>query len=167
MTGLWNVVLGFDAGNRSAVVLDYGSTVGDPRGDDCWAALAAAFAPFAGRSACRACRQFTPRVVCIDTHSRVSPPWRFRGSFLSGVAAASARMGRLGGCPLAAKIETRFSNDPIFIGLSGEPRHLLLRIGAGEQGKSRSACLSISQARVVAYTLLAEAERIGASDKTS
>lgn len=63
------------------------------------------------------------------------------------------------------KIETVYPNDPILIEPAGQPRQLLLRIGEGTG--SRTGFLSISQARIFAYRLLAEAERIGASDKTS
>ena len=46
---LVHVVLGFTAGNREVAVLDSGSTLGDPRDDEPWAALASALGqPFGG-----------------------------------------------------------------------------------------------------------------------
>ena len=46
---LVHVVLGFTAGNREVAVLDFGSTLGDPRDAEPWAALASALGqPFGG-----------------------------------------------------------------------------------------------------------------------
>ncbi len=50
-------------------------------------------------------------------------------------------------------------NDPVFIGESNIGKHLILQIGASRRGECRYVMLRPRYARVVAYMLLAEAER--------
>ena len=57
------------------------------------------------------------------------------------------------------KIETCSSDDPVFVTRASEPQKLHLRIGDDKPGKSRIAIMTAVQARILAYTLLAEVER--------